>query len=150
MWGGCAWRTDDSHPDWQCGDGIVGSITSYAKGTAARFFITIVCIISLLSIFSTLSILLVDDNVKSRMIKLTKILSAGSLIVGIIGVGLGLDYVTEFVTDTPETSFDPTASVQIHVSSVLAILAVVFNLLAAITSFLIKSNQIERSFMLPS
>ena len=54
------------------------------------------------------------------------------------------------VTDEPEKNPDPTESIQIHVSSVLAILAVVFNLLAAITSFLIKSNQIERSFMLPS
>ena len=150
MWGGCERRTDDSDPDWQCGDGIFGSTTSYAKGTAARFFITIVCILSSLSIFSTLSILLVDDNLKHRMIISTKILSAGSLIVGIIGLGLGLDFVMTFITDEPEKQRDPTASVQIHVSSVLAILAVVFNSLAVITSFLIKSNQIERSFLLPS
>ena len=54
------------------------------------------------------------------------------------------------ITDEPEKQRDPTESVQIHVSSVLAFLAVVFNSLAATTSLLIKSNQTESSFLLPS
>jgi len=60
------------------------------------------------------------------------------------------DFVMIIVTDEPEKNPDPTESIQIHVSSVLAILAVVFNSLAATTSLLIKSNQTESSFLLPS
>ncbi len=135
MWRLCKWDSDapDSYK-WACEDGAGGILQSYTKMVAARLFITMASILSTLSILSIISILLVDANSKQRMALTTKFLSIGSLVVGIISLGLGINYVITLI----DGETDPTEKVQIYTASILAILAVVFNLIGAIATLMIK------------
>jgi hypothetical protein len=103
---------------------------------AARLFMIMTSILSTLSILSIISVLLVDANSKQRMALTTTFLSIGSLVVGIISLGLCINYVITLI----DGETDPTEKVQIYPVSILAILAVVFNLIDAIATLMIKFN----------
>jgi hypothetical protein len=97
----------------------------HAKMMSARSFVTISCILSSLSVVFILSIILVKEDLKRTMAILGKVISIGSLIGRIIGVALGISFIKE-------------ATFNIGVSSILAIIAVVFNLGGAIAILIIK------------
>jgi hypothetical protein len=99
---------------------------------AARAFITLSCILTSLSTVLTLSILLIRENFKKIISILAKILSIGSLIGGILGMALGITFVVK--EDETMIAFD------IGVSSILAIIAVVFNLFGTIATLIINRD----------
>ena len=119
---------------WLCRDGVGGRSTSYAKTVSARLFITIAGVLSLFSVLSILSILLVDAETKKRMALLAKVLSIGSLVAGILGLALGINFALTLSDDFS----DHLTPVKIHASSILAILGFIFNLLGGIVAFIIK------------
>jgi hypothetical protein len=96
---------------------------------AARAFITLSCILPSLSAVLILLILLISEDFKKVISILAKILSIGSLIVGIIGIALGITFVVK--QDESMGAFD------LDLSSVLAIIAVVFNLYGTIFATLL-------------
>jgi hypothetical protein len=98
--------------------------------TIARVFVTISCILLSFSILSILSILLVQEDSKRILALLTKVLSIGSFIAGIVGLALGI----AFVMNHNELGI----KYKIGVSSILAIIAVIFNLGGAITTFIMR------------
>jgi Mg/Co/Ni transporter MgtE len=102
---------------------------------AARAFITLSCILTPLSAVFTLSILLIRENFKKIISMLAKILCIGSLIGGILGITLGIIFVAK--KDEIMVAFD------IGVSSILTIIAVVFNLFGTIATLIINRDPRE-------
>lgn len=107
----------------------------------SRVFTTIVCIFSSFSILSVLLILLANADSKKIAALFTIVFSIGSLIAGIIGFALGISFVLqsnelEFLVQT--TRLKP--SLKIGASSIIAIIALVLNIVAAIASFIIKKH----------
>ncbi len=112
-----------------CGDIIKLPTDIYGKMMGARAFVTICCIISSLSVVSILLILFVEENLKGKMSILAKALAFASLVGGIIGVAVGMAFAMKIVGSKADN---------IGVSSILGIIAIVFNLAGAITTFIIK------------
>jgi hypothetical protein len=109
----------------ECGT-LIGVVSDmHAKMMSARAFVTISCILSSLSVIFILSIILVKEDLKRTMAILAKVLSIGSLIAGIIGVALGISFIIGM-------------KFNIGVSSILGIIASVFNLGGAIATLIIK------------
>jgi hypothetical protein len=100
----------------------------------ARLFISIAGILTSFSVLSIVSILLVGADTKKMMVLLAKVLSIGSLVTGIIGLALGINFVITVI----DNDSDPTRTVHIYASSILAILAVIFNLVGGIAAFIVK------------
>jgi len=87
-----------------CGQLIAVSSNLHNKMMSARAFLTISCIRSSFSVIFILSILLIKEDLKRTMAILAKILSIGSLIVGIIGVALGIILIKEGKLDIGASS----------------------------------------------
>jgi hypothetical protein len=98
---------------------------------AARAFLTLSCILPSLSAVFILSILLIPENFKKIISILAKVLSIGSLIGGILGMALGITFVKKYEPMS-------TLGFDVSVSSILAIIAVVFNLGGTIATLIIK------------
>jgi hypothetical protein len=107
------------------------STEKYYTLIAARVFITLSCILSLFGVL-IFSILLINEIFKKPISMFAKILSFGSLIVGILGMVLGITFAIkkDVLTDN--------MNLNIGVSSILAIISVGFNSIGAISILIIK------------
>jgi hypothetical protein len=131
LWGACT-KSMYSNNQTICGEfGLVAfNWQNYAKLLGSRVFVTIACIFSSFSILSVSLILLVNADSKRIAALFTIVFSIGSLIAGIIGFALGITFVLQ------SNEFD--LSLKIGASSIIAIIALVFNILGTIASFIIK------------
>jgi len=92
---------------------------------AARLFMSICSILSSLPLVSISLILVVEENLKKTMSILAKALAFGSLIAGTIGIVGGMALAIKIVGSKVGN---------ISVSSILGIIAIVFNLAGVIQS----------------
>ncbi len=129
LWRACLRIDEEGHGSSECGDTINAPADFYDKMMAARVFVTICCILSSLSVVSILLILFVEENLKKLVSILAQALAFASLVGGIIGVALGMAFAMKTVGSKADN---------IGVSSILGIIAIVFNLAGAITTFIIK------------
>ncbi len=130
LWGECT-KPKDMNNEMSCGElGIQLNWKSYAKLMGSRVFVTIACIFSSFSILSVSLILLVNADSKKIAALFTVVFSITSLITGIIGLALGITLVLK--------NDELNLSLKMGASSIIAIIALVFNIIAAIGSFIIK------------
>jgi hypothetical protein len=95
------------------------------KTMSTRAFITICCILSPLSVAS---ILYINEDLKKKISLLAKGLAIASLVSGIIGVSIAISVVVKGID----------LGGKMGVSCILAIIALIFNLAGAVTTFFIK------------
>jgi hypothetical protein len=108
-----------------CGDIIIFQTDIHGKMIAARVFMSICPVLSSLSLVSILLIIVVEENLKKTMSILAKALAFGSLIAGTIVIVGGMALAMKIVCSKIGN---------ISVSSILGIIAIVFNLADAIQS----------------
>ncbi|CAF1540119.1 unnamed protein product [Adineta ricciae] len=104
--------------------------SSCHKMAAAKTFITLACIFSAISALCLVACIIESINKNTIVVTLIKVLPILSLVVGIIGLAVGISYAT-YIGSLP-------AEVSLGAASILAIIAVVINLIAAISALLIR------------
>ena len=134
------WRSCVSVPDNKvCVNGPDPSICSLITGEtadvchkmiAARAFITIACIISGISAVCFFARTLETINQNKMVIMTSMGLAIGSFVAGVIGLALG-------ITATTATGSLP-VKVSINAAAILAIIAVVINLIGAVLAVLTR------------
>ncbi|CAF1631779.1 unnamed protein product [Adineta ricciae] len=100
------------------------------KMLAARAFMTLACIFSAISATCLFACLLESINKNTNVITMIKIIPFVCFIMGIIGLALGISYTT--VTG-PEI-----ISMSLGAGAILAIIAVILNLIGAILALIIR------------
>ncbi len=115
-----------------CGNGLFDMSTSkYYILVAARVFLILSCILSSFTVL-ILSILLISENFKRTILKFGKFFSFVSLIGGALGMAFGITFALA------KDAFTNNIHLNIGVSSILVIIAVVFNICGAILTLIIK------------
>ena len=105
---------------------------------AARAFVTISCILWAFTILSILSMLSIEKNFKRHVSLVAKGLAIACLTSGIIGVALGIHFSVEILNLLAAELGIQGLKSKISVSSILAIIALVFNLAGAVATFFIR------------
>jgi hypothetical protein len=100
------------------------------KMMAARAFVTIACIISGISAICLFACALQIINQNQRVIMISKALAIGSFVMGVIGLAIGIA-VTTYTGILP-------IKASLSVAAILAIVAVVTNLLGTVLAMMIR------------
>jgi len=110
-----------------CGDYTCSSDnSSCGKILAARAFVTIACILSIISAVSLFVSLVASDRLRSMLLLVGKLLAWICLIAGIIGVAIGIDTLTRYESER----------VPWGASSIIGVIALVVNAVGAVVSLL--------------
>ena len=96
------------------------------KMIAAKAFMTLACLLSAFSALCIFSNLTNNTNSNSMMIMICRLLPVLCFVCGIIGVGLGIAYITD------------QELLKISTAAILGIAAVVLNLIGAVLTVLIR------------
>ena len=108
--------------DYTCSSGN----SSCGKILAARAFVTIACILSIISAVSLFVSLVASDRLRSMLLLVGKLLAWICLIAGIIGVAIGIDTLTRYESER----------VPWGASSIIGVIALVVNAVGAVVSLL--------------
>ncbi|UJR18996.1 hypothetical protein I4U23_022126 [Adineta vaga] len=138
LWRACAKGSIDNSAASKCGTFNANASDMKSNIMAARAFVTISCILWALAILSILSILFLDESLKSHISSAAKGLAIACLISGIIGVALGIHFAMEELNQLADAANLKDIRSKMNVSSILAIIALVFNLAGAVATFFIK------------
>jgi hypothetical protein len=92
----------------------------------ARAFVTTACIMSGLSVLCLFLCAIINKDSKRSIIIISKVLTNVSLIAGVIGVGVGLAYVTS------------EAGAKIKEAAILGIIAMIINTIGALVVLAIR------------
>jgi len=112
-----------------CGDYTCSSDnSSCGKILAARAFVTIACILSIISAVSLFVSLVASDRLRSMLLSVGKLLAWICLIAGIIGVAIGVDTLTRYENER----------VPWGASSIIGVIALVVNAVGAVVSLLVN------------
>ena len=110
--------------DYTCSSGN----SSCGKILAARAFVTIACILSIISAVSLFVSLVASDRLRSMLLSVGKLLAWICLIAGIIGVAIGVDTLTRYESER----------VPWGASSIIGVIALVVNAVGAVVSLLVN------------
>jgi len=111
----------------ECGDYTCSSSnSSCGKILATRAFVTIACILSIISAVSLFVSLVASDRLRSMLLLVGKLLAWICLIAGIIGVAIGIDTLTRYESER----------VPWGASSIIGVIALVVNAVGAVVSLL--------------
>ena len=97
-----------------------------SKLFASRAFVTIACILSIISAVSLFVSLVASDRLRSMLLLVGKLLAWICLIAGIIGVAIGIDTLTRYESER----------VPWGASSIIGVIALVVNAVGAVVSLL--------------
>jgi len=113
---------------YECGD-IICKGSACSKLYSARAFVILACIMSAISALLLFACAAISDNTRRILLMAGKGLAFVSLIMGIIGVALGINFCMEAISET---------KLNWGASAIIGIIAIVVNFCGAITSVLIK------------
>jgi hypothetical protein len=116
-------------PVWNLGQLCFDIQNEGTKLLAARAFVTLACIMSVISALLLFSSVATSDYTKQILLMVGKSLAFACLIMGVVGVALGINVTTETVLHIKSNW---------GASAIIGVIAIVLNFCGAIVSVLIK------------